>query len=214
MPHWREQWQRQHVRGGMSEREQDRAALRTLGLDSSAHATSDEIKERYRELAQRWHPDRHTGARQKAAAEVQFKKVGQAFANLQRRLPVGHELITIDPFHGVPWYHYTRYPPWSFARGPPYAPSGVWCTFMLAVAAALLYDAANPAFGERRLQRLMAREAEAQARRQAAREAKKVQANEMSRVARDHLQASLEAALASKNTASESAFTSKRTSEK
>ena len=124
MPDWRDQWQRKALPVA---KDGPRAeALRALGLTNEAH-TSDAIKEKYRELAMRWHPDLHDGIQEKAVAEVEFKKVGQAFMQLQGRLPVGHEVVAIDPFRGVPWYHYHRYPPWSFARGPPYAPSGFWC---------------------------------------------------------------------------------------
>ena len=111
--------------------EQDRAALRTLGFESDdARASPSEIKEAYKERAQRWHPDRHSGAAEKAAAEVEFKKLGDAVAQLQsrwRRNFTQAPLEPIDPFHGLPWWHHHRFPPWSFARGPPYLPSRVGC---------------------------------------------------------------------------------------
>ena len=109
---------------------QDQAALRTLGLGGRmgviAQASPEEIKMRYHELARRYHPDLHTGAAEKALAEAEFKKIGQAFARLQSQLGASIPMTTpVDRFHGVAWYHYTRYPPWSLSRGPPFIPSGV-----------------------------------------------------------------------------------------
>ena len=193
---WREQWETPQKR----QEAQDRAALRTLGLNTSAYASLEQIKEKYRDLAQRWHPDRHSGSVQKAAAEAEFKKISQAFANLQRTtISSSHEFAVIDPFSGVPQYHYTRFPPWSFARGPPYAPSGFffWIGFcgVAALYGALLYDAANPAFGNRRVERLQKADAEANERRLAAQAAEMAAANETSRAARDHLLSSHRASL-------------------
>eukprot|EP00966_Prymnesium_polylepis_P039530 917284-Prymnesium_polylepis.1 len=66
--------------------DRDRVALHTLGLND--RASPEEIRESYHALARRWHPDLHTDASQKAVAEAEFKKIGEAFATLQRRLPV------------------------------------------------------------------------------------------------------------------------------
>lgn len=196
--HWRQQWQT----AATLEAAEQEAALKALGLEGASEPAVDLIKQKYRDLAHHWHPDRHSGAAQKAAAEVEFKRIGQAFASLQRLSPIGHGHIAIDPFGGVPWYHYTRYPPWSFARGPPYAPRGFWGTILLGGAAviysALLFDAANPAFGERRVQRLIDRETDEKRRRLAARADDLARAQEMNRVARDHMRASFEAAHALK----------------
>ena len=71
-------------------------------------------------------------------------------------------------------------------------------TIAAVATAALLYDAANPAFGERRLQRLLEREAAAEQLAAAARAAKSELANAQSRAARERLHASVEAALAEK----------------
>lgn len=152
--HWRDQWQR-------PDRERtpdDSAALHALGLGKKAHAAAspEEIKDRFRVLANRWHPDRHTGGAEKAAAEAQyatgssirttchaclclhcpgteriefplprFKKISEAFRSLQGSVVASSEVVAIDPFGGVPWYHYSRFPPWSFSRGPPFLPRGV-----------------------------------------------------------------------------------------
>ena len=110
--------------------EQDRQAMRILGIGLKTRASSTALKEKYRELAQIWHPDRHMGGQQKALAEAEFKRIGDAFKHLEKRLWVTGCLPhsdPIDPFHGVPWYHHTRYPPWSFLRGPPYVPSAAGC---------------------------------------------------------------------------------------
>lgn len=215
---WRDQWRRSAPAGECEQQ----AALHTLGLGRDAHA--DQIKGRYRQLSAQWHPDRHTGAVAKAAAEAEFKRIGEAFACLQGRLPVGHEMVTVvAPHEMAPWWHYTRYPPWSFSRGPPYAPRGFWCAQQAATraipacvrsdqrsrpvrrcamaglaAAALLYDAANPSIGERRLQRLLDWEASEEARRMAAREVEFGQANEMSRAARSYMLTSFESEVARK----------------
>ncbi|VDM62442.1 unnamed protein product [Angiostrongylus costaricensis] len=49
----------------------------TLGIASN----SDEItiKRAYRKLALKWHPDKHTEAKDKLLAEKQFKKIAQAY---------------------------------------------------------------------------------------------------------------------------------------
>ena len=65
----------------------------------------------------------------------------------------------------------------------------------------LLYDAANPAFGERRVQRLLDRDVEDRQRKLAAREEGLARAQEISNASRDHMHhmmASLEAARAQK----------------
>ena len=52
-------------------------------------ATEDEIKKAYRKLAMKWHPDRHNGAEEKKKAEVNFKRVYDAYDALKQR--VGYE---------------------------------------------------------------------------------------------------------------------------
>ena len=52
------------------------AALRTLGLNR-ARATPEEVKQAFRQLAKKWHPDRHQGA-SKANAEARFKEIQSA----------------------------------------------------------------------------------------------------------------------------------------
>ena len=110
---------------------QDRQAMRTLGLGPETRASKEALKEKYRELARLCHPDKvQGGLEEKAAAEAEFKRLGDAYKHLQKRLWVTGRLPAcqpIDPFQGVPWYHHTRYPPWSFSRGPPYVPSAVGC---------------------------------------------------------------------------------------
>ena len=122
---WRKQWH-----SPLFIRAQERElALRTLGIDprKSSEPSLDEIKEQYKTLAHNCHPDRHAGAAEKARAEAEFKRLGQAFETLRNKTPRSRAFIAIDPFQGIPWYHYARYPPWSLARGPPYAPTGFWC---------------------------------------------------------------------------------------
>ena len=178
--------------------------MKTLGLegDKKAQISFDEIKRRYKELAHRWHPDRHIRPAEKAAAELEFKRICDAFASLQRTVPAAHEFVAIDPFGGVPWHHYTRYPPWSFSRGPPYAPGWfvatvVWSGILVCYSA-LIYDAANPAFGEGRVQRLREREAEAKQRKLAEHAEELARSNERSEAQRESMRASLAAALALK----------------
>lgn len=122
---WRKQWH-----SPLFIRAQERElAFRALGIDpsKSSEPSLDEIKERYKTLAHNCHPDRHAGAAEKARAEAEFKRLGQAFETLRKKTPRSRAFIAIDPFQGIPWYHYARYPPWSFARGPPFAPTGFWC---------------------------------------------------------------------------------------
>tara|TARA_B110001452_G_scaffold90228_1_gene74178 strand:- start:240 stop:488 length:249 start_codon:yes stop_codon:yes gene_type:complete len=69
---------------------------------------------------------------------------------------------------------------------------------VLVVVAAAFYDAANPAFGEQRVQRLQQREAAAEDKRQAARAIAIGRSEEMSRAAREELRAGA-AALAQRN---------------
>ena len=192
---WREQWQTPQT----LHEDKCREALKTLGLDDQEHTPSlAEVKERYRELAHRYHPDQHLGQAEKAAAEAEFKRVGQAFARLQRELPLfGSEFVAIDPFGSLPWYHRHRFPPWSFSRGPPYAPGWFVSTIVFggiaAVYSALLYDAANPAFGERRVASLLEREAEIKRQRLAESADIRAKSHEESEAFRVHVRASLEA---------------------
>jgi curved DNA-binding protein CbpA len=53
------------------------AALRVLGLSRST-ATPEALKLAFRELAKKWHPDRHPGP-SKPAAEAKFKELQQAY---------------------------------------------------------------------------------------------------------------------------------------
>lgn len=69
---------------------------------------------------------------------------------------------------------------------------------MLLIIAVGFYDAANPAFGEQRVQRLQQREAAAEVRRQAARATALGRSEEMSRAAREELRAGA-AAIAQRN---------------
>ena len=69
----------------------------------------------------------------------------------------------------------------------------------LAGISALIYDAANPCFGDARVQRLRAREAAADEARKTACAPELALANERSRATRDHLMASFEEACALKN---------------
>ena len=191
---WRDQWRQT---GKALQEEQEQAALKTLGFERDS-ASFDEIRERYKALAHRWHPDRHSGTVKKAAAEVEFKRIGEAFAQLQSHaVATRHEYLLLDPFGGAPWYSHTRFPPWSFSRGPPYAPGWFVTTILLGGSAmlysALLYDAANPQFGERRVKKLIDREAELKQRRLAERAEEVAQANEMSQAARAHIATSVAA---------------------
>ena len=98
--------------------------------DALSAAINVATSQEHHELARIWHPDRHTGIEEKAVAEAEFKRLGDAYKHLQKRLWVTGRLPAcqpIDPFQGVPWYHHTRYPPWSFSRGPPYVPRAVGC---------------------------------------------------------------------------------------
>lgn len=60
-------------------------ALRVLGLQNGA--TEQEIKRAYRQLALRWHPDRHSQASEtnKKEAEEKFKKIKKAYEDLGGR---------------------------------------------------------------------------------------------------------------------------------
>ena len=204
MASWRDQWNNRPRSPQQLHEEQQRAALETLGLDSKAQASLSDIKARYKELAQRFHPDHQSGgtASERAAAEAEFKRISSAFTSLRQHLPAAGEFVAIDPFGGVPWHHHTRYPPWSFARGPPYAPSWLVSTMVFgtvaAVYSALLYDAANPIFGERRVDRLLERDAQAKQRRLAEQADDVARAQEDSRAAREHMEAQLAASLAAR----------------
>ena len=99
--HWRDQWQTPQT----LQADEERAALKTLGLDAKEYASLDEIKARYQQLSQKYHPDKHLGDAEKAAAEVEFKRVSTAFASLRRGLPIDQMYVAIDPFGGVPWWH-------------------------------------------------------------------------------------------------------------
>ena len=58
----------------------------TLGFETTAPVPPPgTIKAKYRDLAQRFHPDVHTGAAEKAVAEAEFKKIGNAAALLKLR---------------------------------------------------------------------------------------------------------------------------------
>ena len=56
------------------------AAERILGVKTNASVT--EIKERYRFLAQAYHPDKFASESQKKAAEQEFKKIDEAYQTL------------------------------------------------------------------------------------------------------------------------------------
>lgn len=78
--------------------------------------------------------------------------------------------------------------------------------FALVGAAVAVYEVANPDVGERRLQRLLQREAEAEERKRATRAAATAQANEASRASREEFRTFFEAAaLAKKEKAAVSA---------
>ena len=50
-------------------------------LGVTKHATDHEIKKGYKKSAMQWHPDRHSSGteEEKAAAELKFKEIGEAF---------------------------------------------------------------------------------------------------------------------------------------
>ena len=58
------------------------SALRTLGLDRS-NANPESLKLKFKELAKKWHPDRHQGA-SKADAEAKFKELQSAYQLLKQ----------------------------------------------------------------------------------------------------------------------------------
>lgn len=201
IPDWREQWRAEETPQTLH-RDQYFAALKTLGLDGKSHEPSlAEIAQRHKELSLRLHPDRHIGKASQPAAEAEFKLVGQAFATLSEQ-SFGNRFVAIDPFGGAPWYHYTRYPPWSLRRGPPYAPGWFVSTLVFggvaALYSALLYDAAHPALGEQRVQSLLDREAEIKLRKLMANAEKLAKTNEESQAFRDLVRTSMEDARARK----------------
>ena len=66
--------------------------MRTLGLDRS-NATPDNLKAKFKELAKKWHPDRHQGT-SKVAAEAKFKELQSAYQLLSG--PQGVTLPTMQ----------------------------------------------------------------------------------------------------------------------
>jgi hypothetical protein len=64
----------------------DRAAL---GISPTAPLSEKVLKESLRTQAMKWHPDRHNGAEEKKKAEVNFKRVYDAYDALKQR--VGYE---------------------------------------------------------------------------------------------------------------------------
>jgi curved DNA-binding protein len=51
-------------------------------LDVAKNASESDIKKAYRKLAQKWHPDRHVGDKEKAIANKKFQEIQEAYATL------------------------------------------------------------------------------------------------------------------------------------
>jgi molecular chaperone DnaJ len=102
----------------------------SLGVERGA--SSDELKEAYRNLAKEWHPDKHQGTDEAEEAEEKFKEISEAYAVLsdeeKRRnydatgSPEGRGLFGGRPggFHttGDPFEIFRRFSGFDFATGP------------------------------------------------------------------------------------------------
>jgi WD40 repeat protein len=68
-----------------------------LSIDSAA--SSETVKQAYRNLAKIWHPDRYVhDPRLKAQAEIEIKKINQAYAAIKSYLELEHN--TVEKIHG------------------------------------------------------------------------------------------------------------------
>ncbi|NJK56646.1 MAG: DnaJ domain-containing protein [Pleurocapsa sp. SU_5_0] len=63
-----------------------------LSIDSAA--SSETVKQAYRNLAKIWHPDRYVhDPRLKAQAEIEIKKINQAYAAIKSYLELEHNTV-------------------------------------------------------------------------------------------------------------------------
>jgi curved DNA-binding protein CbpA len=72
-------------------------------LGVSLRATQTEIKERFRFLANAYHPDKFPNAEQKSNAEQEFKKINEAYqilSNPTKRADYDHKLGLARPHQG------------------------------------------------------------------------------------------------------------------